>query len=91
LASAKLFVEEGAFVFITGRRQEQLDAAVKAIGKNVIGVQGDAGSLPDQDRLFETVKSQKGHIDVLYASAGSANSMCHSARSPRQTTTKRLT
>ena len=50
LATAKLFVEEGAYVFITGRRQQQLDEAVKAIGKNVTGVQGDAGKLADLDR-----------------------------------------
>lgn len=70
LATAKLFVAEGAYVFITGRRQEKLDEAVKAIGKNVTGVQGDAASLTDLDRLFETVRKQKGHIDVLFASAG---------------------
>jgi len=70
LASAKLFVQEGAYVFITGRRQDQLDKAVKEIGKNVTGVQGDAGKLADLDRLYDTVRAQKGHIDVLYASAG---------------------
>jgi NAD(P)-dependent dehydrogenase (short-subunit alcohol dehydrogenase family) len=70
LATAKLFVAEGAYVFITGRRQEQLDKAVKEIGKNVTGVQGDAGSLPDLDRLYEKVKAEKGRVDVLYASAG---------------------
>ena len=70
LATAKLFVEEGAYVFITGRRQEKLDEAVKLIGRNVIGVQGDAANLADLDRLYETVKRQKGKIDVLFASAG---------------------
>ena len=70
LATAKLFVEEGAYVFITGRRQAQLDEAVKAIGKNVTGVQGDAGKLADLDRLYQTVQTKKGKIDVLYASAG---------------------
>ena len=70
LATAKLFVEEGAYVFITGRRQEKLDEAVKAIGRNVTGVQGDAGNLADLDRLYETVKKEKGRIDVLFASAG---------------------
>src|ERR1700758_2495988 len=70
LATAKLFVEEGAYVFITGRRQKQLDDAVKSIGRNVTGVQGDAGNLADLDRLYQTVKSEKGHIDVLFASAG---------------------
>ncbi len=70
LATAKLFVEEGAYVFITGRRQETLDAAVEAIGHSVTGVQGDAANLEDLDRLYETVKREKGHIDVLFASAG---------------------
>src|SRR5450631_1733817 len=70
LASAKLFVEEGAYVFITGRKQEQLDEAVKLIGRNVTGVRGDAASLDDLDRLFDTVKREKGKIDVLFASAG---------------------
>jgi NAD(P)-dependent dehydrogenase (short-subunit alcohol dehydrogenase family) len=70
LASARRFVEEGAYVFITGRRQEALDEAVKLIGRNVTGVRGDAANLDDLDRLFETVKREKGKIDVLYASAG---------------------
>src|ERR1700759_4933153 len=70
LASAKLFVQEGAYVFITGRRQDKLDEAVKAIGKNVTGVQGDGANLADPDRLFEIVKKEKGKIDVLFASAG---------------------
>jgi NAD(P)-dependent dehydrogenase (short-subunit alcohol dehydrogenase family) len=70
LATAKLFVEEGAYVFITGRRQDQLDKAVREIGKNVTGVQGDAASLGDLDRLFQVVKKEKGQIDILYASAG---------------------
>src|SRR5665811_1228154 len=70
LASAKLFVEEGAYVFITGRKQEQIDEAVKVIGRNVTGVQGDAANLDDLDRLFDIVKREKGKIDVLFASAG---------------------
>src|SRR5450759_955640 len=70
LASAKLFVEEGAYVFITGRKQEQLDEAVKLIGRNVTGVRGDAANLDDLDRLFDTVKREKGKIDVLFVSAG---------------------
>lgn len=74
LATAKLFVEEGAYVFITGRRQEKVDEAVKLIGRNVTGVQGDAASLADLDRLFATVKQEKGSIDVLFASAGSGQS-----------------
>jgi NAD(P)-dependent dehydrogenase (short-subunit alcohol dehydrogenase family) len=70
LESAKRFVEEGAYVFITGRRQEALDEAVKLIGRNVTGVRGDASNLDDLDRLFDTVKREKGKIDVLFASAG---------------------
>ena len=70
LAGAKLFVEEGAYVFITGRRQEGLDEAVELIGRNVTGVQGDSADLDDLDRLFDTVKREKGAIDVLWASAG---------------------
>ena len=70
LATAKLFVEEGAYVFITGRRQKELDAAVKGIGSNVTGVQGDAANLADLDRLYATVKKEKGQLDILYASAG---------------------
>src|SRR5919201_7033517 len=70
LAGAKLFVDEGAHVFISGRRQEALDEAVKLIGRNVTGVRGDAADLDDLDRLFDAVKREKGKIDVLYASAG---------------------
>src|SRR5580658_6512758 len=70
LAGAKLFVDEGAHVFITGRRQDALDEAVQQIGRNVTGVQGDSADLDDLDRLFDTVKEQKGSIDVLWASAG---------------------
>ncbi|HEY2467582.1 MAG TPA: SDR family oxidoreductase [Terracidiphilus sp.] len=70
LASAQRFVEEGAYVFITGRRQEALDEAVNLIGRNVTAVQGDAANLNDLDRLFDTVKREKGKIDVLFASAG---------------------
>jgi NAD(P)-dependent dehydrogenase (short-subunit alcohol dehydrogenase family) len=70
LATAKLFVEEGAYVFITGRRKEQLDQAVKSIGRNVTGVQADSSKLDDLDRLYATVKKEKGKVDVLFASAG---------------------
>jgi NAD(P)-dependent dehydrogenase (short-subunit alcohol dehydrogenase family) len=76
LASAKLFVEEGAHVFITGRRQDNLDNAVKAIGRKVTGVQGDSAKLADLDRLYETVRREKGNIDVVFASAG------HGGRAP---------
>ena len=70
LATAKRFVAEGAHVFITGRRQTELDAAVKLIGQNVTGVQGDVSNLADLDRLYDTVKQQKGRIDILFANAG---------------------
>src|SRR5215510_9568112 len=70
LATAKVFVEEGAYVFITGRRQDQLDKAVREISTNVTGVQGDVSNLADLDRLYDTVKAEKGHIDILFASAG---------------------
>jgi NAD(P)-dependent dehydrogenase (short-subunit alcohol dehydrogenase family) len=69
-AAAKLFVEEGAYVFITGRRQKELDDAVKAIGENVTGVQGDVSKLADLDRLYETVKAEGRQIDVVFANAG---------------------
>jgi NAD(P)-dependent dehydrogenase (short-subunit alcohol dehydrogenase family) len=69
LATAKLFVREGAFVFITGRRQKELDEAVKEIGDNITGVQGDVSKPADLDRLYETVKT-KGRIDVVFANAG---------------------
>ncbi|WP_319448874.1 MULTISPECIES: SDR family NAD(P)-dependent oxidoreductase [unclassified Mycobacterium] len=70
LAGAKLFVDEGAHVFVTGRRQEAVDEAVALIGRNVTGVQGDSANLGDLDRLFDEVKREKGAIDVLWASAG---------------------
>ena len=70
LATARLFVEEGAYVFITGRSEDKLDKAVKLIGRNVTGVQGDAADLADLDRLYETVRKEKGRIDILFASAG---------------------
>jgi NAD(P)-dependent dehydrogenase (short-subunit alcohol dehydrogenase family) len=70
LAAAKLFVKEGAYVFVTGRRQQQLDEAVKAIGTNVSGVQGDVAKLADLDRLYETVARVKGRIDIVFANAG---------------------
>jgi NAD(P)-dependent dehydrogenase (short-subunit alcohol dehydrogenase family) len=70
LASAKLFVDEGAYVFITGRRQDVLDDAIKQIGRNVTGVKADSADLADLDRLYDVVKREKGSIDILYASAG---------------------
>ena len=70
LATARRFVEDGAYVFITGRRQSEVDAAVKQIGTNVTGIQGDVTNLADLDRLYNTVKDQKRGIDILFANAG---------------------
>jgi NAD(P)-dependent dehydrogenase (short-subunit alcohol dehydrogenase family) len=71
LATAQQFVSDGAYVFITGRRQSELDAAVNQIGKNnVNGVQGDVSNLADLDRLYAIVKEQRGYIDILFANAG---------------------
>lgn len=70
LAMAKRFVAEGAFVYLFGRRQDALDAAVRALGAQARGVRGDITSSDDLDRLFQTVKSEKGNLDVLVANAG---------------------
>jgi NAD(P)-dependent dehydrogenase (short-subunit alcohol dehydrogenase family) len=70
LAAAELFVKEGAHVFITGRRQKELDAAVRAIGHGVTGVQGDVANLSDLDRLYETVQATGRRIDIVFANAG---------------------
>ena len=70
LATATLFAEEGAHVFITGRRQQELNEAVKAIGNNVTGVRGDVANLSDLDRLYETVKTSGRRIDIVFANAG---------------------
>ncbi|CCD90985.1 Short-chain dehydrogenase/reductase SDR [Bradyrhizobium sp. ORS 375] len=70
LATAKLFAEEGAFVFISGRRPAELEAAVAAIGPSARGIQGDIANLGDLDRLFEEIKRSKGRLDVLFANAG---------------------
>ena len=70
LASAKRFVAEGAYVYITGRRQEEMDKAVQAIGAGVMALQGDVSNLADLDRLFSKVRSDQGRIDVLFANAG---------------------
>ena len=72
LATAKRFVNEGAYVFITGRRNDELAAAVKEIGKNVTGVQGDVSKLGDLDRLFAQIKREKGKLDIVFANAGVA-------------------
>jgi NAD(P)-dependent dehydrogenase (short-subunit alcohol dehydrogenase family) len=72
LATAKRFVNEGAYVFITGRRKEELNAAVKEIGKNVTAVQGDVSNLADLDRLFVQIKKEKSKLDIVFANAGVA-------------------
>jgi NAD(P)-dependent dehydrogenase (short-subunit alcohol dehydrogenase family) len=69
LASAKRFVDEGAYVFITGRRQSELDKAKAMIGGNVTAVQGDVANLADLDRLYATVKSEKSALDIVVANA----------------------
>jgi NAD(P)-dependent dehydrogenase (short-subunit alcohol dehydrogenase family) len=72
LATAKQFVNEGAYVFITGRREPELAAAVKEIGKNVTAVQGDVSNPDDLDRLFAQIKQEKGKLDIVFANAGVA-------------------
>src|SRR2546422_11061175 len=72
LATAKQFVNEGAHVFITGRRDAELAAAVKEIGRDVTGVQGDVANLGDLDRLFARIEREKGTLDILFANAGAA-------------------
>jgi NAD(P)-dependent dehydrogenase (short-subunit alcohol dehydrogenase family) len=72
LATAKQFVNEGAYVFITGRRDPELAAAIKEIRRNVTGVQGDVSNLADLDRLFAQIKREKGRLDIVFANAGVA-------------------
>ncbi|ATY28013.1 MULTISPECIES: SDR family NAD(P)-dependent oxidoreductase [Bacillus] len=73
LAAAQKFVNEGAYVYITGRRQNELDKAVNQIGKNVTGVQGDISKLEDLDKLYDIIKQEKGKLDILFANAGTGN------------------
>ena len=84
LASAKRFVAEGAFVYIFGRRQAELEAAVADLGSDARGIQGDISKSEDLDRLFETVKAEKGSIDVLFANAGLGNLAPLGAITPEQ-------
>src|SRR5213594_4177803 len=72
LATAKAFVNEGAYTFITGRREAELAAAVKEIGRNVTGIQGDVSNIGDLDRLFARIKQEKGRLDIVFANAGVA-------------------
>jgi len=72
LATAKQFVHEGAYVFITGRRESELAAAVKEVGRNITAVRGDVSNLDDLDRLFAQIKREKGRLDIVFANAGVA-------------------
>src|SRR5258708_10515949 len=72
LGTARQFVKEGAYTFITGRRDPELAAAVKEIERNVTGVQGDVSNLGDLDRLFAQIKREKGRLDIVFANAGGA-------------------
>jgi len=72
LATAKQFVKEGAYVYITGRRERELTAAVRAIGGDVMGIQGDVSNLSDLDRLLAQIKREKGRLDIVFANAGTA-------------------
>src|SRR6266481_7814099 len=83
LATAKAFVNEGAYVFITGRREAELAAALKEIGRNVTSIRGDVSNLGDLDRLFAQIKREKGKLDTMPGS----RSLPLSARSPRSSTT----
>jgi NAD(P)-dependent dehydrogenase (short-subunit alcohol dehydrogenase family) len=91
LATAKLFVDEGAYVFVTGRRQEMLDKAVKEIGKNVTGVQGDSGNLSDLDRLFEIVKRRRAVSMCSLLVQGLVSLTTRSAPLPKKALMIRLT
>ncbi len=82
LATAKRFVEEGAYVFITGRRQAELDEAKAAIGRNVSVARGDIADLGDLDRLYDQVREEKGQLDILIASAGYAEVVLPTAVTP---------
>jgi NAD(P)-dependent dehydrogenase (short-subunit alcohol dehydrogenase family) len=82
LATAKRFVKEWAYVFITARRQAELDAAVSLIGKNVTAIQGDVSNLNDLDRLYEVVRKVKGHVDIVFAHAGVVDPVSLSESTP---------
>src|SRR5215468_7282795 len=75
LATAQRFANDGAMVFITGRRRSELDKAVREIGRQAVGVQGDISNLSDLDRLYEVIKQQVGRLDVLFANAGGGEFM----------------
>ena len=86
LATAKLFVKEGAYVFIMARREKELNEAVTAIGSNVTGVQGDVGKLADLDRLYETVGKMKGE-SILFSRTPALVNLFPSVKSPKSTLT----
>ena len=86
LAAAKQFVREGAYVFITGRRDPELVSAVKEIGHNITGVRGDVSNPADLDGLFAQIQREKGRLDILFANAGVAR-YAPSAKLPRSCTT----
>src|ERR1700733_8155879 len=69
-ATAERFLSEGAEVIITGRRQAELDSAVKSLGGNILGIQGDVSNLADLDRLYATIQKEKGDLDIVFANAG---------------------
>ena len=84
LATAKRFVKEGAYVFITGRRQAELDSALTQIGKNVTAVQGDVARPEDLDRLYEMVRRVKGRVDIVFANAGVVDPVSLTESTPAQ-------
>ena len=83
LATAKQFVSEGAYVFITGRREPELAAAIEAIGSHVTGVQGDVSNLADLDRLFAQIEREQGRLDIVVANAGTERNCSSMAGSHR--------
>src|SRR5258707_5808654 len=87
LATAKRFVAEGAYVFITGRREKELASAVKSIGERVTGAQGDVSQIGDLERLFAQIKKEKGRLDIVFANAGTQN-MRPSEKSRRSSLTR---
>jgi NAD(P)-dependent dehydrogenase (short-subunit alcohol dehydrogenase family) len=90
LATVKRFVNEGAYFFITGRREPELAAAAKKIGRNITAVRGDVSKLDDLDRLFAQIKREKGELDIVFANVGVAK-YAPWARSPRSSTTRSST
>ena len=90
LATAERFVNEGAYVFITGRREPELAAAVNQIGRNITGIQGDVSKAADLDRLFAQIKQEKGRLDIVFANAGIAK-YAALGQSPRNFTNRSST